>query len=123
MAKKRVKLRYSKLWYVYALIDQASKRPFYVGITSNWALRQRSHLDNPCVQALCRPMPTMECIRVVESEEIARRIERHLIRKLGGLVNITHAAAEQVKNQAVSQKCITLEPIAPTYQLVVHDVP
>ena len=76
-------------WFVYALVDQRSrnKKVFYIGITRDWEGRKASHLDNPCVLALMDVRPTMECIRVVDCEETAKRTERHLIRKLPGLVN------------------------------------
>ena len=117
-----LKRRFAEKWYVYALIDQRNQRPFYVGITSNWQLREESHLGNPCVVALCDVKPTMECIRIVDSEELARRIERHLIRKLPGLVNVVHATKD-VGNQRLSPTTVRLAPIAETYQVVAENIP
>lgn len=106
-------------WYVYALVDQATGKPFYIGITTNWENRRRQHLENPCVLALCKPMPTMECIKIIDNEKLARRFERYLIRKIPGLVNVSGVPKDKDYHR-FSPTVAKLEKITETYQIVIE---
>jgi hypothetical protein len=115
------KRRFPRTWFVYALVDQRNGKPFYVGITTDWDRRKDQHLNNPCL-SLLDVKPSMECIRKDLDEQTARRIERHLIRKLPGLVNVTHAVKDK-SVQSLNGTTVRLERIGQELQIVSQNIP